>query len=75
MISIFTLEDFRAEIKELEIKVLPFVEDYKKNWKPGWCTYSYDFASNPDVEFFSGGVNHKTPTAAGLWRQGNFRPQ
>lgn len=72
MISIPTPEDFRAEIKEPEIKVLSLVHDYKRNWSPGWCTYSYDFASNPDVEFFSGGVNHKTPTAAGLWRQGNL---
>ena len=72
MISIPTPEDFRFEIKDPEVKVLPLVNDHKQHWKAGWCTYSYDFASNPDVEFFSGGVNHKTPTAAGLWRQGNF---
>lgn len=72
MISIPTPEDFRAEIKEPEIKVLPLVNDHERKWKAGWCTYANDFASNPDVEFFSGGVNHKTPTAAGLWRQGNF---
>lgn len=72
MISIPTPEDFRFEIKDPEVKVLPLVNDYKRKWKAGWCTYSYDFASNPDVEFFSGGVNQKTPTAAGLWRQGNF---
>jgi hypothetical protein len=72
MISIPTPGDFRAEIKEPEIKVLPLVEDYKRHWRAGWRTYSYDFASNPDVEYFCGGVNHKTPTAAGLWRQGNL---
>ena len=26
----------------------------------------------PDVEFLCGGVNHQTPTSAGLWRQGNL---
>jgi len=52
--------------------VLPLVNDHKQRWKAGWCTYAYDFANNPDVEYFSGGVNAKTPTAAGLWRQGNF---
>jgi hypothetical protein len=72
MISIPTPDDFRAEIKETEIKVLPLVDDHKRTWRAGWCTYSYDFSSNPEVEYFCGGVNHKTPTAAGLWRQGNF---
>lgn len=72
MISIPTPEDFRAEIKQSEIKVLPLTGDPKGKWKAGWCTYSYDFATNPDVEYFCGGVNQKTPTAAGLWRQGNF---
>jgi len=72
MISIPTPEDFRAEIKEPEVQVLPLVNDHKQRWTPGWCTYATEFPNNPDVEFFSGGVNHKTPTAAGLWRQGNF---
>ncbi|MBN9691789.1 MAG: hypothetical protein J0M24_16230 [Verrucomicrobia bacterium] len=72
MISIPTPKDFRAEIKASNIMVLPLTDDTKKGWKAGWCTYSYDFGSNPEVELFSGGVNHKTPTAAGLWRQGNL---
>lgn len=72
MISMPTPADFRLEIKSSEIKVLPLVDNLQPGTKPGWCTYSYDFANCPDVEYFSGGVNHKTPTAAGLWRQGNF---
>lgn len=72
MISIPTPPDFQAEIEEEEIKVLALVDDRDKDWKAGWCSYSNDFAQNPDVEFFCGGVNHKTPTAAGLWRQGNL---
>jgi hypothetical protein len=43
-----------------------------KSYRAGWCTYSDDFADLPEVEFFCGGINSKTPTAAGLWRQGNL---
>src|SRR5688572_5122584 len=71
-VRIPTPKDFQAEIKEPEIEVLPLVADYQKQWAAGWCTYSFDFARNPDVEFFCGGVNHKTPTAAGCWRQGHL---
>lgn len=72
MVRIPTPPDFRDEIKAAEIEVLPLVENYKRNWPAGWCSYSYDFAQNPDVEFFCSGVNHKTPTAGALWRQGNL---
>jgi hypothetical protein len=72
MVKIPTPPDFRDEIKTAEIEILPLVENYKRDWRAGWCSYSYDFAQNPDVEFFCSGVNHKTPTAAALWRQGNL---
>jgi hypothetical protein len=72
MVKIPTPPDFRQEIKAPQIEVLPLVEDYQHPSRPGWCSYSYHFATQPDVEFFCGGVNHKTPTAAGLWRQGNL---
>jgi hypothetical protein len=71
MVNIPTPADFQAEIKSREIEVLPLVDD-KWQWRVGWCSYSSDFARNPDVEIFCGGTNHKTPTAAGLWRQGNL---
>jgi hypothetical protein len=71
-VRIPTPPDFKQEIKAAEIEVLPLVHDYQRQWRPGWCSYSYDFTRNPDVEFFCGGVNHKTPTAAGFWRQGNL---
>ena len=69
-----TPPDFRDEIKEGTVEVLPLVnhDETGGSWRPGWCSYSSDFANNPDVEFFCGGVNHKTPTAAALWRQGNL---
>ena len=72
MLTIPTPPDFRGEIKTAEIEVLPLVNDHKRNWSPGWCSYSFEFSQNPEVEFFCGGVNHKTPTAAALWRQGNL---
>jgi hypothetical protein len=50
-IHIPTPPDFQTEIKGAEIEVLPLVQDYKRQWNPGWCSYSYDFATNPDVEF------------------------
>ena len=71
-IRIKTPEAFAGELLEKEIEVLPLVDDYQKTWRAGWCTYSNFFDKNPDVEYFCGGVNHKTPTAAGLWRQGNL---
>jgi hypothetical protein len=71
-VRIATPPDFKAEITAPQIEVLPLVQEYQRQWRAGWCSYSYDFYRNPDVEFFCGGVNHKTPTAAGLWRQGNL---
>jgi len=72
MIRIETPEWFRDNLDVDEIEVLPLVDDYERDWRSGWCTYSTYFDKNPDVEQFCGGVNHKTPTAAGLWRQGNL---
>jgi hypothetical protein len=71
-VRIPTPPDFRKEIKASEIDVLPLVHDIHRDWPAGWCSYASDFDRNPDVEYFCGGVNHKTPTAAGLWRQGNL---
>jgi hypothetical protein len=72
LISIGTPGDFKEEVRAPEIKVLPLVSDRDRHWNAGWCTYAADFEKYPDVEFFCGGVNHKTPTAAALWRQGNL---
>jgi len=72
MIAIPTPADFKSDIKESEIMVLPLVADRGRQWSAGWCTHARDFYMYPDVEFLSGGVNHQTPTSAGLWRQGNL---
>jgi hypothetical protein len=71
-VTIPTPPDFKDEIKAPTIEVVPLVRDIDANRMPGWCSYSSDFARNPDVEWFCGGVNHKTPTAGALWRQGNL---
>ena len=72
LISIPTPTDFESEIKEPNILVLPLVADRLARWAAGWCTHARDFEVYPDVEFLCGGVNHQTPTSAGLWRQGNL---
>ncbi len=72
IIKIKTPEAFEREIADKSIPVLPLVDDREKDWHPGWCTYATYFDKNPDVEYLCGGVNHKTPTAAGIWRQGNL---
>jgi len=72
LLSIPTPEAFKGELKESEIMVLPLVADRSRQWSAGWCTHARDFEMYPDVEFLCGGVNHQTPTSAGLWRQGNL---
>ena len=52
--------------------MLPLADDMTRKWRPGWCTYADDFKNLPEVEFFCGGINEKTPTAAAIWRQGNL---
>jgi hypothetical protein len=64
--------DWTSDVSQSEVEVLPLVSDVNKSYYPGWCSYSDDFANLPEVEFFCGGINEKTPTAAGLWRQGNL---
>ena len=54
------------------IKVLPLAVEEKSGRTPGWCTYTRDMDEAPEIEVFCGGINSKTATAAGLWRQGNL---
>ena len=56
-------------MKDDTIEVLPLVENAKGEHHPGWCVYSDAFDS-PEVEVLCGGVNHKTASAAAVWRQG-----
>jgi hypothetical protein len=65
-------------LKAQRVDVLPLVDNIQRyervinDFRPGWCTYFYEFADVPEVEFLCGGVNEKTPRASALWRQGNL---
>jgi hypothetical protein len=48
------------------------VADRTRKYAPGWASYADDFKDLPELEYFAGGINEKTPTAAALWRQGNL---
>lgn len=54
------------------IQVLPLILPDKHPRMPGWCTYTREMTVAPEIEVFCGGINSKTATAAGLWRQGNL---
>ena len=77
-VRIPTPNDFAAELKVPQVEVLPLVDNIRgyhtviNDYKRGWCTYYYEFADVPEVEFLCGGVNEKTPRASALWRQGNL---
>ena len=71
-VSLPTPAGFRAALKTATVPLLPLVDDHKKEWRDGWCTYSDHFEKNPDIEFISGGANDKAITAAAIWRQGNL---
>ncbi len=65
-------EAWREEVAGEHVEVLPLVDEPALNQAPGWCTYLYPHPDAPEVEFLCGGINGKTPKAAGLWRQGNL---
>ena len=73
-----TPKAFVEEVKDSTVEVLPLVDDIRRfdsvinDYARGWCTYFYEFANVPEVDFFCGGVNEKTPRASAVWRQGNL---
>jgi len=72
MVDRSTPSAFAPYLTNATVPFLPLVRDQNKSWHPGWCTYPDGFEDNPDVEVMCGGENHKTPKAAGIWRQGNL---
>jgi hypothetical protein len=46
--------------------------DTKRKYSPGWCTYTFEHAQAPELEVLCGGINHKSPQAGAIWRQGNL---
>lgn len=55
-----------------KVEVLPLVSDRDRNYPSGWCTYTYEHAQAPELEFICGGINAKTPRAGAIWRQGHL---
>src|SRR5262249_54054217 len=47
LISIPTPAEFKSEIKEPVIMVLPLVADRGRSWRAGWCTHARDFDVYP----------------------------
>lgn len=72
MVERSTPSAFAPYITNSTVPFLPLVRDQDKKWQAGWCTYPDGFEENPDIEVMCGGENHKTPKAAGIWRQGNL---
>jgi hypothetical protein len=66
-----TPDAFKPAISSDALDVLPLVKDTKAEHAPGWCTYA-DVFDSPEMEYLCGGINHKTATAAAVWRQGNL---
>lgn len=66
-----TPEAFQRTVTTPTIEVLPLVKNPNGQFQSGWCTYSDAFDS-PEMEVLCGGINHKTATAAAIWRQGHL---
>lgn len=72
-VEIPTPTDFQSEVKEPRIHVLPLVAGpVNERHDPGWCVYLNLLSKMPEVEWISGGMNHKTVDAGAIWRQGNL---
>jgi hypothetical protein len=67
-----TPEAFRSTVQAPKIDILPLLRDPKGDRHPGWCTYTDEHAGAPELELLCGGVNHKTPRAGAIWRQGHL---
>jgi GNAT superfamily N-acetyltransferase len=65
-------DEWKDAISEPTVVVLPLVRDIAGQHSPGWCTYTYEHAQAPELEVLCGGINHKTPEAGAIWRQGNL---
>jgi hypothetical protein len=64
--------DWKGQLDDDTVNILPLVDDLKGHYRPGWCTYVYEHVQAPELEFCCGGINGKTPKAGAVWRQGNL---
>ena len=76
--TIPTPKDFLGELKTSTVQVLLLIDNIQnydrviEDHARGWSTHYFEFASVPEVEIFSGGINEQTPKSSAFWRQGNL---
>lgn len=66
-----TPEAFQKDLTSATVETLPLVKIPTAEHHPGWCVYA-EALDSPETEILCGGINHKTPTAAAIWRQGHL---
>jgi len=71
-VTIDTPDAWKHALDDLKVTVLPLVDDLRRSYPDGWCTYTYEHVQAPELEILCGGVNSKTPMASAIWRQGNL---
>jgi hypothetical protein len=74
-ITMKTPEDWLGYVSDKEkqhMTFLPLADGAQRERDDGWCTYAQHIGDSPEVEIMCGGRNHKLPTAAAVWRQGNM---
>lgn len=67
-----TPSEWKREIADRKIEVLPLAREGTNQLAAGWCTYTYEHIQAPELEIICGGINSKTSRASGIWRQGHL---
>jgi hypothetical protein len=70
--SLDTPDAWKGAITAPRVEAMPLVRDVQEKHHPGWCTYTYEAEDAPEMEVICGGINHKTPRAGAIWRQGHL---
>ena len=71
-VRIDTPDAWKHAIDDETVEILPLVDDISRQYRDGWCTYTYEHTQAPELEIICGGVNAKTPKASAIWRQGHL---
>jgi len=71
-VPIDTPDAWKHAIDDPQVQILPLVDDISRQYRDGWCTYTYEHVQAPELEIICGGVNAKTPKASAIWRQGHL---
>ena len=71
-VAVDTPDVWKKEVRAPKVEVVPLARDAKAPHSPGWCTYTYEHEGAPELEVLCGGLNHKTPRAGAIWRQGTW---